>query len=143
MPRARLRRSRAAHEAVNRPSATTLPMAWAAPTARMESSTSSDKSDRPEAAVGRAATTPTATSVSAPRREVPLKSPTRSSRNALVHAPMGISVSIGCAGWPSHVPLSKSFTGPVAASLAIGLLTTLPATLSGRERSSAQVNDSS
>jgi hypothetical protein len=67
----------------------------------------------------------------------------RSKSNALVQAPMGTSVNRGCAGWPSQVPLSRSFTRPVPTNLATGLPTTLPTTLKGRERSSAQVNDSS
>ena len=69
----------------------------------------SPQSAAPLSAVGTAVSTPHATSWVAARRA--LRPPTRSRVNADVQNPMGRSVSSGCSGWPSHVPLRRSLAG--------------------------------
>ena len=53
--------------------------------------------------------------------------PSQSSSTALVHVPIGRSVSSGCSAWPSQVPLSASLTGPAGTASR----TVLPITLAG------------
>ena len=68
------------------------------------------QSDAPVTAAGTALNTPSPTSTRAASRY--RRGPMMSSTHALVQNPIGRSVSIGCNGCPSHVPLRRSFSGP-------------------------------
>jgi hypothetical protein len=61
---------------------------------------------------------------------------------ALVHAPIGRSVSIGCAGWPSQVPASRSLVRPGRTTLENARLSFLPTESNGLARSILSVSDS-
>ena len=68
------------------------------------------QSDAPVTAAGTALNTPRPTSTA--RHRGTDAGPMMSSTHALVQNPIGRSVSIGCNGCPSQVPLNRSFSGP-------------------------------
>jgi len=86
--------------------------AWTRPERRTAAlpCSASAQSDQPVAAVAPAGSTPARMSRSeADRLFFP---PVESTSSELVHAPIGMSVTIGCRAWPSHAPLSTSLGAP-------------------------------